>query len=172
LKGRGNSIHRAALEEPEPAPLSEDARDRRVHRVGDDAAFFRPVHAARVGQIYNPRLQQSKRRSRKGSPNGHGGAHRDPCRGERHFSSSHAGTEVIGSHAAATLNSFKEAGLVGVKVLAEFATAGDAQVCEQYAALEGQIYSMEKAEGLIPVHPNCRCTFIPAVDDLGGVVLR
>jgi SPP1 gp7 family putative phage head morphogenesis protein len=83
-----------------------------------------------------------------------------------------ARTEVIGSHAAATLNSFREAGLVGVKVLAEFATAGDAQVCEQCAALEGQIYSMEKAEGLIPVHPNCRCTFIPAVDDLGGVVLR
>ena len=83
-----------------------------------------------------------------------------------------ARTEVIGSHAAATLNSFKEAGLEGVKVLAEFATAGDAQVCEQCAALEGQIYSMEKAEGLIPVHPNCRCTLIPAVDDLRGVVLR
>ena len=82
-----------------------------------------------------------------------------------------ARTEVIGSHAAATLNKFQEAGLEGVKVLAEFTTAGDAQVCERCASLEAKTYTIEEAEGLIPVHPNCRCTFIPADSDLRGMVL-
>jgi hypothetical protein len=41
-------------------------------------------------------------------------------------------------------------------------------VCERCSALEGKLYSIEEAEGLILVHPNCRCTFIPAVKDLRG----
>jgi SPP1 gp7 family putative phage head morphogenesis protein len=82
-----------------------------------------------------------------------------------------ARTEVIGSHAAATLNGFNKAGIEGVNVLAEFATAGDDKVCVRCSALEGKLFSIEEAEGLIPVHPNCRCTFIPAIEDLQSVIL-
>lgn len=83
-----------------------------------------------------------------------------------------ARTEVIRSHADATLNTFREAGVEDVEVLAEFSTAGDGSVCPRCKALEGKIYSIDKAQGIIPVHPNCRCAFLPVVDDLKGVVLR
>lgn len=160
-----------------------------VHPSFVDAAFFRPVHADRVGLIYTRAFNDLKgitdamdasisRVLAQGIAEGIGPmdmAERIAARVEGigiARARTLARTEVIGAHAAATLNSFREAGLEGVKVLAEFATAGDGKVCERCAALEGQIYSMDKAEGLIPVHPNCRCTFLPAVDDLRGVVLR
>jgi SPP1 gp7 family putative phage head morphogenesis protein len=160
-----------------------------VHPSFVDAAFFRPVHADRVGLIYTRAFNDLKgitdamdasisRVLAQGIAEGIGPmdmAERITSRIEGigiARARTLARTEVIGSHAAATLNSFKEAGLEGVKVLAEFATAGDAQVCEQCSGLEGKVYTIKEAEGLIPVHPNCRCTFVPAVDDLRGVQLR
>lgn len=74
-----------------------------------------------------------------------------------------ARTEIINAHAEASLNMFEEAGVIGVEVEAELATAGDEAVCEECEALEGQVYSIEEARGLIPVHPNCRCAFLPVV---------
>lgn len=45
-------------------------------------------------------------------------------------------------------------------------TAGDDRVCDECddIAAAGP-YSLDEAEDLIPAHPNCRCTFVPAVDD-------
>jgi SPP1 gp7 family putative phage head morphogenesis protein len=161
----------------------------RVDQSFVDAAFLRPVHADRVGLIYTRAYTDLKgitdamdagisRVLAQGIAEGV-----EPMEMARRIVDRVVGigiarartlarTEIIGSHAAATLNSFKEAGLEGVNVLAEFATAGDNKVCERCAALEGKLYSIEEAEGLIPVHPNCRCTFIPAVIDMGGVLLR
>lgn len=76
-----------------------------------------------------------------------------------------ARTETISAHAKATLNAYKEAGAEGVTVQAEFTTAGDDDVCPECDALEGTIYSIDDADGLIPVHPNCRCAFLPVVDN-------
>lgn len=72
-------------------------------------------------------------------------------------------TEIIGAHAEATLNSYEEAGIVGVSVEAEFTTAGDNKVCEQCRGLEGKVFSIEDARGVIPVHPRCRCAWNPVV---------
>lgn len=73
-----------------------------------------------------------------------------------------ARTEVIRSHAEATLNRFQEAGVREVRARVEFATAGDARVCAICEALELEgRFPLEKARGLIPVHPNCRCTWFP-----------
>lgn len=83
-----------------------------------------------------------------------------------------ARTETISAHAQATLNGFEEAGIQGVEVEAEFATAGDTRVCPQCEALEGKIYPMDEARGIIPVHPNCRCAFLPVVQDGTGIELR
>ena len=43
----------------------------------------------------------------------------------------------------------------------EFLAAGDA--CPICTPLNGEIYELSKAYGKIPVHPNCRCTWIPLV---------
>ncbi|MAK86382.1 MAG: hypothetical protein CMK96_05475 [Pseudomonas sp.] len=84
-----------------------------------------------------------------------------------------ARTEVIAAHAEASLNVYEEAEADGVMIEAEFATAGDAQVCQQCrdAAAAGP-YSLDKARGMIPLHPNCRCAFIPVLADPRKVNLR
>lgn len=76
-----------------------------------------------------------------------------------------ARTEIIAAHAEATLNMYEEAGASGVTVQAEFATAGDDDVCPECEALEGKVYTIEESRGVIPVHPNCRCTFLPVLDN-------
>jgi SPP1 gp7 family putative phage head morphogenesis protein len=73
-----------------------------------------------------------------------------------------ARTSVIDAHAAATLNRYEEHDAVeGVTVQAEHVTAGDSRVCPECAALEGEVYTLQEARGVIPVHPQCRCTFQP-----------
>lgn len=83
-----------------------------------------------------------------------------------------AQTEVISAHAEAQLNTFTEARIEGVQVVAEHSTAGDANVCEICEPLEGQTYSIEEARGRIPVHPNCRCTFRPVIENGREIELR
>ena len=75
-----------------------------------------------------------------------------------------ARTEIIRAHAEASLNRYKEFGVDAVKGEVEFATAGDDQVCPICASLDGEVFSLKDAEGVIPVHPNCRCAWLPAVD--------
>lgn len=79
-----------------------------------------------------------------------------------------ARTETIRAHAEATLNTYEEAGVEGVEVMSEFTTAGDDHVCPKCEALEGKQYSLEDARGIIPVHPNCRCAWLPVVVDPKG----
>lgn len=75
-----------------------------------------------------------------------------------------ARTEIIAAHADATLNMYQEAGVEGVEVMAEFTTAGDDDVCPECQALEGRVFTIEKVRGLIPVHPNCRCAYLPLLE--------
>jgi len=72
-----------------------------------------------------------------------------------------ARTEIINAHAEATLNRYEEAGVQGVSALAEFLTAQDDRVCPQCEALEATVFKLEEARGVIPVHPNCRCVWLP-----------
>lgn len=75
-----------------------------------------------------------------------------------------ARTEIIRSHAESSLNRYAEAGVREVVASVEFQTAGDDRVCEQCAGLEGTRYTIEEARGVIPVHPQCRCAWVPVVD--------
>lgn len=77
-----------------------------------------------------------------------------------------ARTEVIRSHHLASIQEYRNAGLFGVKVLAEWVTAGDSRVCELCYALEGKIFTLNEIEGMIPLHPQCRCAAVPAVLDV------
>lgn len=73
-----------------------------------------------------------------------------------------ARTEIIHAHAEGQLDSFERQGVRELNIMAEWSTAGDDRVCEQCAPLEGVVLTIKEARGMIPRHPNCRCTWIPA----------
>ena len=79
-----------------------------------------------------------------------------------------ARTETIHAHSEAQLDQFESMGVEEVGVLAEWSTAGDDRVCPLCLPLEEQVMSVSDARGLIPRHPNCRCTWIPSVDAEGS----
>jgi hypothetical protein len=51
--------------------------------------------------------------------------------------------------------------------LVAWATAGDDFVCPQCEALEDQVFTLETARGMLPLHPNCRCALYPLVEQDG-----
>ncbi|WP_394743350.1 minor capsid protein [Natronococcus roseus] len=72
-----------------------------------------------------------------------------------------AQTEVIRTHGEAALNSYERNGIEEVEGVAEFRHAGDDRVCDRCRDIGGTRYEIEEARGVIPVHPRCRCTFVP-----------
>jgi len=83
-----------------------------------------------------------------------------------------ARTEIINAHAEGQLDAFEKLGVEELGIKAEWSTAGDDRVCEECEPMEGQVFTVEEAHGLIPLHPNCRCTWIPAEADAkttGGI---
>lgn len=83
-----------------------------------------------------------------------------------------ARTEIIRAHAESTLTRFEEFGVDEVGVLAEFSTAGDARVCPICEGLEGTIYPVDEARGLIPAHPRCRCAWLPVTQPVESSRVR
>lgn len=75
-----------------------------------------------------------------------------------------ARTEVIHTHAESTLNRLEEAGVDEVTAEVEFSTAGDSRVCEICDGLEGVVLPIREARGEVPVHPQCRCAWLPVVN--------
>lgn len=76
-----------------------------------------------------------------------------------------ARTEVIHAHAEGQLDAYEDLGVKELGVKAEWSTAGDDRVCSRCGANEGEVFDMEEARGMIPLHPNCRCSWIPHVPD-------
>lgn len=76
-----------------------------------------------------------------------------------------ARTEIIRSHHLANIALYEKAGIEGVKIKAEWSTAGDNRVCQTCSSLEGRIYPLDEIRGMIPQHPNCRCVAIPVLVD-------
>ena len=72
-----------------------------------------------------------------------------------------ARTEIIRAHHMATIQEYRNWGLEGVQVIAEFRTVTDDRVCEQCAALHGRQFTLDQIENMIPVHPQCRCIALP-----------
>ena len=73
-----------------------------------------------------------------------------------------ARTETIRAHHQAMVQEYRNFGLVGVRVQAEFKTAGDDRVCPQCQPLEGNFFTLDEIQNMIPVHPQCRCIALPA----------
>lgn len=72
-----------------------------------------------------------------------------------------ARTEIIRAFNIAKLQEYKNWGVLGISVKAEWRTVLDDKVCPQCASMEGEVFPIEESWGLLPAHPNCRCTFFP-----------
>lgn len=143
-----------------------------------EAMFNRPIHADRVGLLYTRTFnelkgiteamdQQISRALAEGMAQGLG-----PAKIARNLTDrvdkigitrarTMARTEIIRAHHLATINTYREAQIEGVRVKAEWSTAGFG-VCPSCAEMEGKIFTLNEIEGMIPLHPSCRCCALPA----------
>lgn len=145
---------------------------------GLNAVFNQPFHVDRVGTVYTRAFeelkgitaamdQQISRELAEGLARGDGPeamARRINDRVDKVGLSrarTLARTETIRAHHVATIQEYRNAGIEGVKVKAEWSTAGDELVCRICRDLEGQVYDLDTIEGMIPRHPNCRCCALP-----------
>lgn len=71
-----------------------------------------------------------------------------------------ARTEIIRAHADGQLLAMEAMRKVDVSVQVEWSASGDA--CPLCAEMDGQVFTLIEARGLIPRHPNCLCVLIPA----------
>jgi len=82
-----------------------------------------------------------------------------------------ARTETIRAHNEGALEAMKKLGVAKVGVDVEWTATlhsngvFEKRVCPQCRALQGLVIDIEKASGLIPRHPNCRCSWIPAIGE-------
>ena len=76
-----------------------------------------------------------------------------------------ARTEIIRAHHQAMVQEYRNWGVEGVTVQAEWRTAGDDRVCEECSSMEGNVYTLDEIENMIPRHPQCRCLALPKAAD-------
>lgn len=154
-----------------------------------DAAFNRPIHADTIGLIYSRTYgelvgitdamdQRISRTLAEGLADGLG-----PMEIADNIIENVEGigearaemlarTETIAAHAEATLNSYEEAGIEGVNLDVEFSTSDDDAVCPECDGMAGDVVSVDEARGVIPVHPNCRCAWLPVIEDGKNIELE
>lgn len=74
-----------------------------------------------------------------------------------------ARTEVIRAHHLANVAEMRIAEVEGVRVRAEWVTAGNpCPICADLASRQTP-YTLDEIEPLLPAHVNCRCTIVPVV---------
>lgn len=83
-----------------------------------------------------------------------------------------ARTEIIRAHHLAMIQQYRNWGLINVHVQAEWKTAGDDRVCSECESLEGQIFTLDEIESLIPLHPGCRCIALPQSEEISNIEKR
>jgi SPP1 gp7 family putative phage head morphogenesis protein len=77
-----------------------------------------------------------------------------------------ARTEMIRAYHLATIQEYRNWGVLGIKVQGEWKTAGDDRVCDQCASMEGKVFTLDEIEPMIPAHPLCRCLALPYIEEL------
>jgi SPP1 gp7 family putative phage head morphogenesis protein len=76
-----------------------------------------------------------------------------------------ARTEILRAYNSASLMEYRNWGLEGIGILAEWSVVGDDRTCDRCWPYEGKLYTLDEAEGMLPLHPNCRCIFLPYIDN-------
>ena len=77
-----------------------------------------------------------------------------------------ARTEIIRAHHLATIQEYRNWAALKIYLKAEWRTGRDDRVCPECAKMEGKVFTLDEAEGMIPAHPNCRCIFLPWSEEL------
>ncbi len=72
-----------------------------------------------------------------------------------------ARTETIRAHAEGQLDALEIMEMDEVGVMVEWSSAGF-NVCPLCEEMDGVVFKVEEARGMIPRHPNCRCAYMPA----------
>lgn len=70
---------------------------------------------------------------------------------------------IIGTHAEGQLLALEQLGVEEVGVMAEWQATPDERTCSRCQAMEGLVLKIEEAHGLLPLHPNCRCSWVPNI---------
>lgn len=78
---------------------------------------------------------------------------------------------TIHAHAEGQLDGFEDLGIEEVGADVEFSTSDDDIVCPICEKLKEAVYTIDAARGVIPVHPRCRCSWLPVIKLPAGVKL-
>lgn len=70
-------------------------------------------------------------------------------------------TETMHCLNSAVLQSYKDRGITKV----QFWAAKDERTCPLCGTMHGKIYDIDEAP-VLPLHPNCRCTYLPVFEDI------
>jgi SPP1 gp7 family putative phage head morphogenesis protein len=149
---------------------------------GISAAMSTPFHMDRVGMLYARTFEDLKgitaamdsnisRILSQGMVDGDGprslaGKIVDATGISRNRTMTLARTEIIRAHHSAMVQEYKNWAVEGVVVKAEWVDAGF-NVCPKCAENNGKIFELSEIEGLIPLHPNCRCIALPTMPEKG-----
>jgi HK97 family phage portal protein len=72
-----------------------------------------------------------------------------------------ARTETMMAAAQGTIDGYKDSGVVSKT---EFYTAMDERTCDDCNSMHKEIFPLDDSEGVLPLHPNCRCVWLPVVE--------
>lgn len=76
-----------------------------------------------------------------------------------------ARTELIRAHAEGQLTALEQLGVTEVGVEVEWLATDDEKTCPLCSDLEGTVMSISEARGMLPRHPNCRCCWVPNIEE-------
>ena len=74
-----------------------------------------------------------------------------------------ARTECIAAHVNGAVEECLRMGYEKGQIFAEYIAGYDDRVCDECARLHMEVFTLEEIRNMIPMHPRCRCTFVPIV---------
>lgn len=74
-----------------------------------------------------------------------------------------ARTECIAAHINGAVEECLRMGYKEGQIYAEYIAGYDGRVCDECARLHMEVFTLEEIRNMIPMHPQCRCTFVPII---------
>ncbi|MCK9570494.1 phage minor head protein [Candidatus Pacearchaeota archaeon] len=144
-------------------PVSVDKVKLLAGRVYTDIKGVTDIVATKVQRSLTDGIIQGK------SPHEVGREMNDVLDAYKNQATAVARTETIRAHAEGQLDAMEKLGIEDVGVAVEWTTSGmgvtalgNPSPCELCAPLAGIVMKVKEARGLIPRHPNCMCSLVPA----------
>lgn len=72
-------------------------------------------------------------------------------------------TAIVRAHADGQLIAYDKAGIDRLVIQVERNATEESPVCETCRKKARKVYTLKQAVGVIPIHPNCRCVWLPYV---------